>query len=92
MTVGRGIGIVAAAYITPTVYAYIDVSICTLSVLLLAIPQLLSNEMVYGVTAVFGLAMATVYGNGVLMTAKRMNVSGSYMWFFFFAARRGGSR
>ena len=87
MMLGRGIGIVLATYITPTVYAYIDLVVCFLAVMLLTIPQILGNELVYGVTAVFGLAMATVYGNGVLMTAKRMNVSGSYMWMFFFSAQ-----
>lgn len=84
---GRAAGIFVAMKITPTVYAYIDVFICTFSVLLLTIPQILSNELVYGVTAVFGFFMATVYGNGILMTAKRMNVSGSYIWFFFFSAQ-----
>jgi fucose permease len=70
MMIGRGIGIFASNYLTPTVYAYIDLIVCTIAVGLLCIPSILSEELVYGVTAVFGLGMSTVYSNGILMTAK----------------------
>ena len=38
-------------------------------------------------TAFVGLAISTAYGNGVSMTADRMNMSDSYMWIFSFAGQ-----
>ena len=80
MMLGRAIGIPLANYLTPTLYATLDVSICVIAASVLAIEVPNSKASVYACTAVFGLAMATVYGNGVTFVAKRMNVSGSYMW------------
>ena len=83
MMFGRLIGIFIATKITPTVYAYIDMAVGSVVIILLAIKPIAGNELTYTVTAIFGLAISTIYGNGVLMTAKRMNVSGLFLFLIF---------
>ena len=50
--------------------------ICTCAISLMAIPQIAGNNLTYAVTAIYGLAMSTVYGSGVSLIANYMNVSG----------------
>jgi len=74
---GRAVGIILAKYLTPTVYAAIDLIVCVFAVGLMAIPQILGKQLVYASTAIFGFAMSTVYGNAINFVSKRMNLSGS---------------
>ena len=51
----------------------------------MAIPAIAGNNLTYAVTAIYGLAMSTVYGSGVSLTATYMNVSGmnfDFKWLF----------
>ena len=51
--------------------------ICSCVISLMAIPQIDGNNLTYAVTAIYGLAMSTVYGSGVSLIASYMNVTGS---------------
>ena len=51
--------------------------ICSCVISLMAIPQIAGNNLTYAVTAIYGLAMSTVYGSGVSLIASYMNVTGS---------------
>ena len=77
MMFGRLIGIWISQKISPAMYASVDMIICTVVISLMAIPTLAGNELTYAVTAIYGLAMSTVYGSGVSLTASYMNVSGT---------------
>ena len=70
MMLGRLIGIFLAMKLSPTIYAYIDMFIASVAIVLLGIEPITGKEMTYTVTAIIGFAMSTVYGSGVSMTAK----------------------
>ena len=76
MMFGRLIGIWISQKISPAMYASVDMIICTIVISLMAIPAIAGNNLTYAVTAIYGLAMSTVYGSGVSLTATYMNVSG----------------
>ena len=76
MMFGRLIGIWISQKISPAMYASVDMIICTVVISLMAIPTIAGNSLTYAVTAIYGLAMSTVYGSGVSLTASYMNVSG----------------
>ena len=78
---GRLIGIWISQKISPAMYASVDMIICTIVISLMAIPAIAGNNLTYAVTAIYGLAMSTVYGSGVSLTATYMNVSGTnFRW------------
>ena len=78
---GRLIGIWISQKISPAMYASLDMIICTIVISLMAIPAIAGNNLTYAVTAIYGLAMSTVYGSGVSLTATYMNVSGTnFRW------------
>ena len=74
--IGRGGGIFLAKILTPTIYAAIDLVVCVIALALLAIPQIMGAPLLYTATAIFGLAMSSVYANGLNFVAKRINCSG----------------
>ena len=81
MMFGRLIGIWISQKISPAMYASVDMIICTIVISLMAIPAIAGNNLTYAVTAIYGLAMSTVYGSGVSLTATYMNVSGTnFRW------------
>ena len=88
--IGRGGGIFLAKILTPTIYAAIDLVVCVIALALLAIPQIMGAPLLYTATAIFGLAMSSVYANGLNFVAKRINCSGRDKSFSLM--RPGGSR